>query len=236
MVEKIALRAIEAKALAEKAGLIAQPGSQWRWALRHLRSGKGELLGGKALAKAKEHLGKLPNNVVHNVNSFARKQKLGVEVAATLGKGNKLKALWTGSTADAMGITKHEKFMVRTGPFFDPGVEKTIHTHPGGDKMLALNSAPDAHLSDPVGMARPSGKNKLYHPKAFDWKPKRNATETNVRISTGKGGDMNVYKKLHEPQGSYKKVHSILAGDIEGTHKIRLNIPGALRSTYWKNN
>lgn len=95
VIMKVALDAVKARALAEKAGIIAHPQSNWKWALRQIRaknptgayqSADDLILKGKELAKAKEKIGLLPNNARQKIKAISRKQKPGVEVAYT-GKG-----------------------------------------------------------------------------------------------------------------------------------------------------
>lgn len=91
VIMKVALDAVKARALAEKAGIIAHPQSNWKWALRQIRAKNPTgayqaaddlILKGKDLAKAKEKIGLLPNNVRQKVKALSRKQRLGVEVGA----------------------------------------------------------------------------------------------------------------------------------------------------------
>jgi len=88
---KTALNAQKARQLAKSVGLIPHEKSQWRWALRQMRKAnpasiKGAPLmqSGRELAKTKETIGKLPNNVLQKLKALQRKQNLGVEVGTGL--------------------------------------------------------------------------------------------------------------------------------------------------------
>lgn len=76
---KTALRAIKAKALAIQIGIVPKEGTQWKWALRNLRSGSGELKSGRDLAKAKTKIGLLSNNAMQKIKGDQRKLNLGQE-------------------------------------------------------------------------------------------------------------------------------------------------------------
>ena len=57
--------------MAKSVGLV--PHEQWRWALRHMRDSRGNLLTGQALAKAKKALGKMDNNKRQEFESAVRR-------------------------------------------------------------------------------------------------------------------------------------------------------------------
>jgi len=121
--EKTALTALKARQLAKKVGLIAQPGSQWKWALRKLRAKPGIdeplMLGGKNLRIAKEtKLNLLSNKEIQKIQVANRKAKLHHEVGLTKQK-NIIKG--TASEIDM--------------PYADINNLKA-HTHPGGSKFL----------------------------------------------------------------------------------------------------
>lgn len=70
---KVALNKAKATQMALDAGLIPEEGSAWRWALRHLRDARGNLLQGRALAEAKERLGRLTNHERQRIQAINRK-------------------------------------------------------------------------------------------------------------------------------------------------------------------
>jgi len=76
---KIALNALDARNMAKSVGL--QPAGNWKWALRSLRDGRGNVLQGKELATAKEGLGKMPNNLRQTLNSSSRQMGGRTEIA-----------------------------------------------------------------------------------------------------------------------------------------------------------
>jgi hypothetical protein len=86
IMEKVALNASKARAMAKEVGLIAD--GNWKWALRNLRNGKGELLKGKELADTKAKLGDLSNNAYQKVKSISRKLPSKTEIGGIINKGN----------------------------------------------------------------------------------------------------------------------------------------------------
>ena len=84
---KTALNAQKMRQMAKSVGLIPHPKSQWKWALRQMRKANPKgiknapiMQKGKELAKTKEKVGKLSNNIKQKLKALQRKQKLGVEV------------------------------------------------------------------------------------------------------------------------------------------------------------
>lgn len=59
--EKVALNSVKARAMAKQVGVIPDPESAWKYALRNLRDGRSLPLQGKALAESKAKLGDLSN-------------------------------------------------------------------------------------------------------------------------------------------------------------------------------
>ncbi len=91
---KVGLNAQKARQLAKSVGIIPHEKSQWQWALRQLRKANPKgiknaplVMQGKELSKAKERIGKLPNNQLQKLKALQRKQRLGIETAIT-NKGN----------------------------------------------------------------------------------------------------------------------------------------------------
>ena len=73
--EKTALNAQKARAMAYNAGLF--PEGQWRWALRKLRDSRGNLLQGKAMADKKLEMGAIRNNDYQNLKQFSNHYTAG---------------------------------------------------------------------------------------------------------------------------------------------------------------
>ena len=71
LMEKVALNAQKARAMAHDAGLF--PEGQWQWALRKLRDSRGNLLEGKALADKKLDMGAVDNNSYQYLKRVNRK-------------------------------------------------------------------------------------------------------------------------------------------------------------------
>jgi hypothetical protein len=84
LLHKQALDAMKARGMAKSVGLVPHPGSQWKWALRNMRDGQGNLLPGRELAEAKEGLGKMPNNVRQKLQSMSRATGHRYEVGTVL--------------------------------------------------------------------------------------------------------------------------------------------------------
>lgn len=82
--DKQALDAMKARQMAQSVGLVPHPGSQWKWALRNMRDGQGNLLEGRELAEAKESIGKMPNNIRQKLQSVSRATGHRYEVATVL--------------------------------------------------------------------------------------------------------------------------------------------------------
>ena len=83
---KIALNALEARNMAKSVGL--QPTGNWKWALRNMRDGQGNVLQGRELASAKEGMGKMPNNLRQTLNSSARQTGMSTEIGTHIDKIN----------------------------------------------------------------------------------------------------------------------------------------------------
>lgn len=158
--EKAALNAQKARSMAKEVGVIADHESQWKWALRNLRDGKGNALQGKDLALAKQKMGYLPNNTYQKIKSLARKQPSLTEVGGTVdGSGNIVHM----QPGPARGATV-------PGSAFSYGGSATFHTHPVGGKNIAKQGLPYMKGGDraeaenvigekfPHRMAGPSGR------------------------------------------------------------------------------
>lgn len=260
-ITKTALTAQKARALAKSVGLIPHQNSQWKWALRQLRKANPKglknaplMLSGKALAKAKERIGKLPNNVKQKIKALLRKQRLGVEV----------------------GISEEGKaFIGSTKGYLDAAATRA-HAHVRFNRILNKLKANKGNkryldIADDILIASPSGQinwnkasyknflrrkdtyekaikkyemaiNKKYGPLEKSFSPKIRKYQSKAlkgfqraslynRINTLGAGtgtmDMGVIRRIGRP-------HSILSKNVEGVHKSRLKLPGAVRSVYFE--
>ena len=66
-IEKEALNALKARAMAHEAGVVVDPDTQWKWALRQFRGKRGELLQGRDRSKV---LDRLMGNPAAGNNNF----------------------------------------------------------------------------------------------------------------------------------------------------------------------
>jgi hypothetical protein len=119
--DKTALDALKARAMAKSVGLVPHPGSQWKWGLRNMRDGQGNPLAGQALGNAQARIGKLPDNVRQNLLGMSNHVGPDKEIASTLHKGD-----------DGFTTTIGDSHTVR--PYIqqpeDAQLLKSIHTHP----------------------------------------------------------------------------------------------------------
>lgn len=104
--EKVALNATKARALAHEAGVVVDHKTQWKWALRQLRDSRGEVKVGKERAEALSRLlGKPaagPNNFLQAVRSEQRKLRDVDEVQIS-------------PTHDRIGETKTTRTYINSG-------------------------------------------------------------------------------------------------------------------------
>lgn len=142
--EKIALNASKARALAKQVGIIPDHTSAWKYALRKLRGSRGEPLQGKALGEAKVKLGDVTNNSFQKVKAHTEHNggSQGIEFGGKVTDGK---------------IGK-----IRTGRYLSTPYVKgdNFHTHP---EVLATIGKKDYTFlySKPHRLARPSGGPKI---------------------------------------------------------------------------
>ena len=264
---KTALNAQKMRQMAKSVGLIPHPKSQWKWALRQMRKANPKgiknapiMQKGKELAKTKEKVGKLSNNIKQKLKALQRKQKLGVEVGMTKGKKG-----W-----DTYGVGS-------VGNIY--GVEDA-HSHPSGSKYLfkllaSEGSKRHGMISNKTLHASPSGMrdwtkkdyNKyLSRRKRYDRGIKKiTQIKSNHPILSIKSKILNLLPRSHpylnraerkiQALEAYKsaekltagmggmdsrlikqtgRVHNILSQGVEGVHKSNLKLPNAIRSVYFK--
>lgn len=135
--EKIALNAFKARAMAKSVGLIADHTSQWKWALRNMRDGRGNALAGKALSDAKRKIGSVSNNTYQRVSSTAKHQNSGIEVGGRTTNGN-ISKIDVGTEPGSLRFSdRHTN-------------GSTVHTHPGSQRIIRGAKA-DYSITRPSG-------------------------------------------------------------------------------------
>jgi hypothetical protein len=154
---KTALNWQKEVALAEKAGIVPHPNSNWRWALRQIRAKNPTgarqsfddlILKGRDLAKAKEKMGLLPNNVRQKMKAMNRKLRPGTEMAYTTAGKYVIGEIGSVPLKDGVILSAH------THPYFNRAqVAKNTHT-----RFPSINRE-WSRLKDGVLDASPSGVN-----------------------------------------------------------------------------
>lgn len=148
--EKIALNAFKARGMAKEVGIIPDPDSAWRFALRRLRDSQGKPLQGKQLAKGRINLGDLSNNGYQKVKAYSGKLASNTEAGGVVDR----------ATGDVSRLSTGE---VRsgTGPYVDDG---NMHTHPYGQEVTSGHAGKVSGNQDqayragqPHRIAAPSG-------------------------------------------------------------------------------
>ena len=147
---KLALNALKAHKLAKEVGLIPEPDSAWKGALKHLRDSKGNALKGEALAKKRVELGDLSNNGYQKIVSKTRKLALDTEMAGTVGEKGV-------TTSHEVGALRRSSVSLREGMNF--------HTHPAPNHKLIPSNSTVVYRNKggPHRAATPSGY-ELTHP------------------------------------------------------------------------
>lgn len=120
---KMALNAQKAREMAGQAGLY--PVGNWKWALRNLRNGQGNLLHGRELTEAKNGIGSLSNNDYHAVQKMHRQVPPGVEISGEFQNGS-LSRLTQGG----------EFFVQNTEDYMKNS--RGLHTHPENGRISLL--------------------------------------------------------------------------------------------------
>jgi len=259
---KTALNAQKARSLAKSVGLIPHEKSQWRWALKQMRKanpsgvkGAPLMMKGKELAKAKERMGKLPNNERQIMSSLSRKQRQGVEIGKTV--KNKYRRGNVGFVSgDDLKAHTHPRFnrisnMDKAKRKIDPRYKeianRTMYASPSGALYDYNRGSYEKHLmrgKSYDNAVKRLEKIKQNNPKDLKYylsKKRRNSVKKIDRriIKTKNNGR---YNELMTGRGDsdaagirdYGKTHNILAPGVEGVHKSRLKLPRAIRSVYFK--
>lgn len=166
IVDKISLTIQKKIDLAKKVGLLPIQDSAWKSAIRSVVDSRGDLLSGRMLADAKQRLGKLSNNTVQHLNGLARKQRLSVEVGATIKTKGKIEK----SVPGIIGAVNTPDVTSKT--------IGTVHTHPytpvdlreGGmlDDMLKQRKVPIHEAKSVI----PSNTPGYYRPMSAQTKHK----------------------------------------------------------------
>jgi hypothetical protein len=151
--EKTALNAQKARAMAHDAGLF--PEGQWQWALRNLRDSRGDLLQGKALADKKLGMGAIRNNDYQMLKRYEEKHghgsipftphyddkdnpvitdairnSGGTEFGGVINRDHSIASLGAGERGENSinAISPAGQRILRGG-------QHTFHTHPGGSRI-----------------------------------------------------------------------------------------------------
>ncbi len=148
---KIALNAQKARKMAESVGII--PDGAWKYALRNVRNGKGEVLQGEALNAAKEKLGDIRPGALKQILEHQERARLkagikDVEISGRV-QGDKVDGLIYG---DKPGSVKYRP-------------SQNFHTHPGtkSDFERLSREMPTDRFSPDMRehlLANPSGASK----------------------------------------------------------------------------
>lgn len=255
---KTALNWQKEVALAEKAGIVPHPNSNWRWALRQIRAKNPTgarqsfddlILKGKDLAKAKEKMGLPSNNILQKVKSLARMQRLGVEVGMTdVGKN-----LMVGEIG-AMPYVRGDHFKIHTHPEFNRTVnllykhepeyakllDKTLAASPSGMRFdrTVINEAKYKKAKELYNTLSEMMLNKLMNEENMDIfrleKSKLGIQRTRIKDIVDKlrphtgVGDAFILEKF--PQA----INTIMSPKTTGVHKYRYSLPRGVRSVYFK--
>jgi len=250
---KYALNALKARELAKSVGLIPHPQSQWKWALRNMRKtnpagikGAPLMQAGRELAKTKERIGKLPNNVAQKMKALSRKQRLGVEVGLT-DKNNIL-------IGSSDGVINFDNYVAKahTHPAHNKIIEKANYRKI--NKILPLDSKEYLRGGDKVLSASPSGidytwnnirdyplhkkilkaKGELFN-KNMRNKPTSDKAKLVFTINRLNSEKMYAYPIADARIIKMDKIpHNIIAKNVTGIHKYRQKLPRAMRSVYFK--
>jgi len=170
--EKVALNALKARQLSKSVGIIPQPGSAWKWALRNLRaprsSGSKIMSTGRELSNQKKKIGLLTNNQINSIKSTQR--NLG------------------GAGRYETGLTDTGKIIrgkFHGGLFYNPKkVGKMIaHTHPGALKLSYMSKIKNADPNIKEETKHMFNKTLSASPSSVDVKTMRKANQNQVILS-----------------------------------------------------
>jgi len=249
----------KAVALAEKAGIVPHPKSNWKWALRQVRaknptgafqSADDLLLKGKDLAKAKEKIGLLPNNVRQKIKALSRKQRLGVEVG--LGLNGKYVVGDVGRVITPGGSLAHThpqhariSLIKETGKELTRVLDSVLKASPSGmpyDATLPQRMQFDKLYKKSQILMRKADKLERLYPKEVNAygqiSPIKDKYDSNLAGAlkylgyaskiVPHGGDM---RGMARDSGVSK---NIMAPATTGVHKYRPKLPNMTRSVYFK--
>lgn len=149
--EKTALNAQEARAMAARAGLF--PEGQWRWALRNLRDSRGDLLQGKEMADAKLSLGAMNNNSYQKLKRMEEVQGHGTVPKSGKVPGTEfIGSVYTGNDkfkGATYAVSPGPRGESRAGGLRDALTDRnkrvwgkarhSFHTHPSSGRLYYLN-------------------------------------------------------------------------------------------------
>jgi len=114
--EKIALNAQKARDMAKAVGVIPDPRSSWKYALRNLRDTRGNPLQGRQLSEGRTRLGDLSNNAYNKTKALDRDGgSRHIEYAGNVDSNGKLSSIVTGGKGNIPG---------------ELALHRSLHTHP----------------------------------------------------------------------------------------------------------
>ena len=114
-IEKVALNALKARAMAHAAGII--PDAQWKYALRQVRDGRGNLLPPKELKQAKIKMGDVSNNGFQKIRSLGNKLPPRTEMSGRLESGYPKDVHAGESRERKISYSKTDNFHTHPGAF-----------------------------------------------------------------------------------------------------------------------
>jgi hypothetical protein len=137
--EKVALNALKARQMAKAVGVIPDHTSTWKYAVRNLRSGRGDALTGKALQEGRAKLGDVNHNTINKLKSISDKHggSKGFEFSTRVNDSGRIES----------NVIKGQEHKLRRA---GSSVNDNLHTHPG-----------TSGSNPPNRVVEPSGKNLL---------------------------------------------------------------------------
>jgi uncharacterized protein YheU (UPF0270 family) len=260
---KIALNAQKAREMAEQAGLV--PAGNWKWALRNLRDGQGDLLQGRELAEAKEGIGKIPNNVRQKLESVSRRLGSHREVGMSLKESprHQQKLNQYVNTNEIVPRRFHPAYRFGdTGSVrgqFGQDITHDIHTHPyqnamnhinenvieswisrKGGSNLRYNVSPQARVEE---LKRAGSKgHEIVTPSGYGLSRQKNPDLASDYVEGGDYQGMLMQRQEHQNRLSWtpqlipgKGTHHVIVDPLHGNEGVHKLRPGFMRSVFFKN-
>lgn len=231
--EKVALNATKARALAHEAGVVVDHKTQWKWALRQLRDSRGEVKVGKERAEALSRLlGKPaagPNNFLQAVRSEQRKLRDVDEVQ--LHRPRNIREYEASNTA-ALGANSTQDTFHRYQELPNPRLNtlRDTHTHPTTKVTPWLLSQRSRNTGYEEIASRVLGGS---HYSAGPSGGYINTTGYKTGLYVTKGGDVSA--QMNKDTLRNQPI-SILSGDTLGLHRMIYSggRPAGYRQAYIK--